>query len=143
MAQVATIGADGAANERLAAPASINRSGLHARATFHAADVRALWIGLWLRVAALGVILIWITTLVGPYAATFYLPFFAGYIAIGYGQYLAGKQEQNWALYGLILADFLLMAATLVLDNPLNDAIKPPGQVASEGRGVYLFILLE
>ena len=58
------------------------------------------------------------------------------------GQYLAGKQEQNWALYGLILADFLLMAATLVLDNPLNEAVKPPGQVASEGRGVYLFILL-
>ena len=35
-----------------------------------------------------------------------------------------------------------MMAATLVLDNPLNDASKPPGQVASEGRGIYLFILL-
>ncbi len=142
MAQVAALVADSAANERLARPKSMNRSGRRARATFHAADVRALWIGLWLRVAALGVILICITTLVGSYATTFYLPFFAGYIAIGYGQYLAGKQEQHWALYGLILADFLLMAATLVLDNPVNDAIKPPGQVASEGRGVYLFILL-
>ena len=85
MAQVAALVADSAANERLARPKSMNRSGLRARATFHAADVRALWIGLWLRVTALGVILIWITTLVGPYATTFYLPFFAGYIAIGYG----------------------------------------------------------
>ena len=120
VAQVTALAADDAATERLAALESMNRSSLHARATFHAADVRALWIRLWLRVAALGVFLIWITTLVGHYATTFYLPFFAGYVAIGFGQYLAGKQEQNWALCGLILADFLLMAVTLVFDKPLE-----------------------
>ncbi len=142
MAQAAALADDVAVTGARATPGHKNRSSRHARAAFHAADVRALWIGLWLRIAALCVILVWIMTLVGPYETTFYLPFCAGYIAIGYGQYLAGKQEQNWALYGLILADFLLMVAILVLDNPLNEAVKPPGQVASEGRGVYLFILL-
>ncbi len=138
MAQAATI-ADYVAVTGARAPSGHkNRSSRHARAAFHAADVRAIWIGLWLRIAALGVILVRIVTLVGPHATTFYVPFFAGYIAIGYGQYLAGKQGQNWALYGMILADFLSIVTTLVHDNSLNQAVKAPGQVTSEGRGVYL-----
>ena len=34
------------------------------------------------------------------------------------------------------------MFATLALDTPLSKAVKPPGQLASEGRGKCLYILL-
>lgn len=118
------------------------RSRLDARETFHAADVRSLRIGFWLRLLALSVILVWLTSLLGINAVAFYIPFFVCFVAIGYGQYLAGKARLTWVLYGLILADFAIMAASLVLDNPLLTTLKPPGQVASEGRNIYLFILI-
>jgi hypothetical protein len=85
MAQAVTLSDDVVVTGARAPPGHKNRSSRHARAAFHAADVRALWIGLWFRIAARGVILVWIMTLLGPYATTFYVPFFARYIAIDYG----------------------------------------------------------
>ena len=118
------------------------RSRLDARETFHVADVRPLRMGFWLRLLALSVILVWLTSLLGINAVAFYIPFFVCFVAIGCGQYLAGKARLTCVLYGLILADFVIMAASLVLDNPLLTTLKPPGQVASDGRNIYLFILI-
>lgn len=98
MAQAAALASGEGLSNRLSNPGSDVRSRLEVRATFHAADVRALWDNFWLSIAALAVILVWITTLVGPYATIFYCSFFAGYIAFGYSQYLAVKKEQYWAL---------------------------------------------
>ncbi len=142
MAQAATLAPASALDSETTAPVGDVRSRLDARATFYAADVKALWIGFWIRMVSLGVIMIWLLFLLGFKTVSFYLPFFAFYVAIGYGQYMAGKVERVWLLYALILADFLVMACTLVLENPMAEALKPPGQVAAEGRAVYLFILL-
>ncbi len=111
-------------------------------AAFHAAGVRALRIAFFMRLGALGAVGAWLSYLLGFPAVLYFIGIFAGFILLSYAQYNAGKRGAEALLYGLILADFLLLAFATLTDNPLTPGDYPPGQKISQARSAYFYILL-
>lgn len=126
--------------DRRAADSAVARR--RAEDALRAADVSALKGAFYMRLFALAAIAIWLTLLLSFPTVLFFWALLLGFIVLGYAQYRAGHKGESALLYALILADALLMAFTLVTDNPLADADFPPGQKLQQSREVYFFILL-
>ncbi len=113
-----------------------------AETAFRAADLRALRIGYYMRLLALGAIACWLSYLLPFPDVIFFLGCLIAFIALGYAQYRAGADNQGGVLYALILLDFMLLAFVTLTDNPISAEHFPPGQKIAQAREAYFFVLL-
>lgn len=109
---------------------------------FDTADISALKAAFIARLVALAVLAIWLLALMGLPAALFYYGLFVIYIILGYLQYATARERQMTSLYILILFDFLLLAFSLIADNPLSDVQFSAASKLEQGRMMYFFIPL-
>ncbi|MEQ9125861.1 MAG: hypothetical protein RIM80_25240, partial [Alphaproteobacteria bacterium] len=90
---------------------------------FRAASLSALRLGFYIRIGALVAVAVWLTILIGRWTVVYFHVLLFGFILLGLAQHKAAVGGKRSLLYALIFLDFLLMAFTLVVDNPLEAGV--------------------